>query len=122
MRSAADCGLGATARMQTAWVASSRLWQPVRRADLCRLIALLAILPVAVLGGRPGAFFQPTGGGVHQRRSCCIIVGLTVGPALNSLGVRTLAAQSWLAIWACELARCRYAADCNGSPVAFAQL
>jgi Cu/Ag efflux pump CusA len=49
------------------------------------IIALLAILPVAVLEGRPGAFFSPMVAAYTTAVLAALVVGMTVGPALNSL-------------------------------------
>ena len=49
------------------------------------IIALLAILPMAVLEGRPGAFLNPMVVAYATAVLAALIVGMTVGPALNSL-------------------------------------
>jgi Cu/Ag efflux pump CusA len=49
------------------------------------IIALLAILPVAVLEGRPGAFFTPMVLAYAIAVIAALIIGVTVGPALSSL-------------------------------------
>ena len=49
------------------------------------IVALLAILPMAVLEGRPGAFFNPMVVAYATAVVAALIVGMTVGPALNSL-------------------------------------
>lgn len=46
------------------------------------LILLLAVLPVAVMGGRPGAFFMPTVVGYALALAAALVVALTVTPAL----------------------------------------
>ncbi|HET9561820.1 MAG TPA: efflux RND transporter permease subunit, partial [Propionibacteriaceae bacterium] len=48
------------------------------------IVALLAILPMAVLEGRPGAFFNPMVVAYATAVVAALIVGMTVGPALNS--------------------------------------
>jgi Cu/Ag efflux pump CusA len=49
------------------------------------LVALLAILPLATLGGRPGAFFTPLVSSYALAVVAAILVGLTVTPALTAL-------------------------------------
>ena len=68
------------------WVAIQQSLATVRRPLIyAGLVALLAILPVAVLEGRPGAFFSPMVTAYVTAVLAALIVGLTVGPALNSL-------------------------------------
>jgi Cu/Ag efflux pump CusA len=68
------------------WVAIQQALATVRRPLIyAGIIALLAILPVAVLGGRPGAFFSPLVAAYTTAVLAALIVGLTVGTALNSL-------------------------------------
>jgi Cu/Ag efflux pump CusA len=49
------------------------------------LIALLAIVPVAALGGRPGAFFSPLVVGYVVSVLTATLVALTVTPALSAM-------------------------------------
>jgi CzcA family heavy metal efflux pump len=49
------------------------------------LIALLAILPIAVMEGRPGAFFQPLAVAYALAVIAAMVVALTVTPALSLL-------------------------------------
>jgi Cu/Ag efflux pump CusA len=68
------------------WVAIQQALTTVRRPLIyAGLIALLAILPVAVLEGRPGAFLNPMVAAYATAVVAALIVGMTVGPALNSL-------------------------------------
>jgi Cu/Ag efflux pump CusA len=68
------------------WVAIQQALATVRRPLIyAGIIALLAILPIAVLEGRPGAFFTPMVVAYTAAVLAALIVGLTVGPALNSL-------------------------------------
>ncbi len=68
------------------WVAIQQSLATVRRPLIyAGIIALLAILPMAVLEGRPGAFFSPMVAAYATAVLAALIVGLTVGPALNSL-------------------------------------
>jgi Cu/Ag efflux pump CusA len=68
------------------WVAIQQALATVRRPLIyAGIIALLAILPMAVLEGRPGAFFSPMVVAYAAAVVAALIVGMTVGPALNSL-------------------------------------
>ena len=68
------------------WVSIQQALATVRRPLIyAGLIALLAILPVAVLEGRPGAFFSPMVAAYTTAVLAALIVGMTVGPALSSL-------------------------------------
>jgi Cu/Ag efflux pump CusA len=68
------------------WVAIQQSLATVRRPLIyAGIIALLAILPMAVLEGRPGAFFDPMVLAYATAVLAALIVGMTVGPALNSL-------------------------------------
>jgi Cu/Ag efflux pump CusA len=68
------------------WVAIQQALATVRRPLIyAGIIALLAILPVAVLEGRPGAFFSPMVAAYTTAVLAALILGLTVGTALNSL-------------------------------------
>jgi Cu/Ag efflux pump CusA len=68
------------------WVAIQQALATVRRPLIyAGIIALLAILPMAVLEGRPGAFFNPMVVAYATAVLAALIVGMTVGPALNSL-------------------------------------
>ena len=49
------------------------------------LIALLAIVPVAVMEGRPGAFFEPLALAYALSVATAMVVALTVAPALSLL-------------------------------------
>ena len=49
------------------------------------LIALLAIVPVAVMEGRPGAFFEPLALAYALAVAAAMLVALTVTPALSLL-------------------------------------
>ena len=53
------------------------------------LIVLLAVVPVAVLGGRPGAFFEPMVLAYALAVGAAVLVAVTVTPAL------TLLLHSW---------------------------
>ena len=89
------------------WVATQQALATVRRPLIyAGIVALLAILPMAVLEGRPGAFFNPMVVAYATAVVAALIVGMTVGPALNSFAVRSLATKSWLTIRACGVARC----------------
>src|SRR5215203_6206293 len=68
------------------WVGIQQALATVRRPLVyAGVIALLAILPMAVLEGRPGAFFSPMVVAYATAVVAALIVGMTVGPALNSL-------------------------------------
>ena len=68
------------------WVAIQQALATVRRPLIyAGIIALLGILPMAVLEGRPGAFFNPMVVAYTTAVVAALIVGMTVGPALNSL-------------------------------------
>ena len=68
------------------WVAIQQALATVRRPLIyAGIIALLGILPMAVLEGRPGAFFNPMVVAYATAVVAALIVGMTVGPALNSL-------------------------------------
>jgi Cu/Ag efflux pump CusA len=68
------------------WVAIQQSLATVRRPLIyAGIIALLAILPIAVLEGRPGDFFSPMVAAYAVAVLAALIVGMTVGPALNSL-------------------------------------
>jgi Cu/Ag efflux pump CusA len=47
------------------------------------LIALLAVVPVAVMEGRPGAFFEPLAVSYALAVTASMLVALTLGPALS---------------------------------------
>ena len=67
------------------WVATQQALATVRRPLIyAGIVALLAILPMAVLEGRPGAFFSPMVVAYATAVVAALIVGMTVGPALNS--------------------------------------
>jgi len=67
------------------WVATQQALATVRRPLIyAGIVALLAILPMAVLEGRPGAFFNPMVVAYATAVVAALIVGMTVGPALNS--------------------------------------
>ena len=51
------------------------------------LIALLAIVPVAVMEGRPGAFFEPMALAYALAVGAAMVVALTLTPALSLLAV-----------------------------------
>ena len=79
------------------------------------IIALLAILPMAVLEGRPGAFFNPMVVAYATAVVAALIVGMTVGPALNSLFARWQPkAGSPSGLWRGSVHAT--AAVCKGSP------
>jgi Cu/Ag efflux pump CusA len=66
-------------------VATQQALATVRRPLIyAGIVALLAILPMAVLEGRPGAFFNPMVVAYATAVVAALIVGMTVGPALNS--------------------------------------
>jgi Cu/Ag efflux pump CusA len=68
------------------WVAIQQALATVRRPlTYAGIIALLAILPMAVLEGRPGAFFSPMVAAYATAVLAALIVGMTVGSGLNSL-------------------------------------
>ena len=62
--------------------ASQEMRSPLTYATL---IALLAILPIAVMEGRPGAFFQPLALGYALAIAAAMLVALTLTPALSLL-------------------------------------
>jgi CzcA family heavy metal efflux pump len=62
--------------------ASSEVRSPMAYATL---IALLAIVPVVVMEGRPGAFFEPLALGYVLAVAAAMVVALTVTPALSLL-------------------------------------
>jgi Cu/Ag efflux pump CusA len=77
---------GASPDAEPTWVAIQQALATVRRPlTYAGIIALLAILPIAVLEGRPGAFFSPMVVAYATAVLVALIVGMTVGPALNSL-------------------------------------
>ena len=62
-------------------------------------IALLAIVPLAVLDGRPGAFFRPLVLAYAVATVAAAVVAMTVTPALSSLvfkGLRPDSSNNWL--------------------------
>jgi Cu/Ag efflux pump CusA len=68
------------------WVGIQQALATVRRPLIyAGIIALLAILPMAVLEGRPGAFLNPMVVAYATAVLAALLVGMTVGPALNSL-------------------------------------
>ena len=68
------------------WVGVQQALATVHRPLIyAGIIALLAILPVAVLEGRPGAFFTPMVLAYAIAVIAALIIGVTVGPALSSL-------------------------------------
>ncbi|HJV12312.1 MAG TPA: efflux RND transporter permease subunit, partial [Propionibacteriaceae bacterium] len=68
------------------WVAIQQALATVRRPLVyAGIIALLAIVPIAVLEGRPGDFLSPMVAAYAAAVLAALIVGMTVGPALNSL-------------------------------------
>jgi CzcA family heavy metal efflux pump len=71
-RSTADVVLEASAEMRS----------PLTYATL---IALLAIVPVAVMAGRPGAFFEPLALSYALAVAAAMVVALTLTPALSLL-------------------------------------
>jgi Cu/Ag efflux pump CusA len=77
---------GASPDAEPTWVAIQQALATVRRPLIyAGIIALLAIFPMAVLEGRPGAFFSPMVLAYATAVLAALIVGMTVGPALNSL-------------------------------------
>jgi Cu/Ag efflux pump CusA len=77
---------GTSPDAEPTWVAIQQALATVRRPLVyAGVIALLAILPMAVLEGRPGAFFSPMVVAYATAVVAALIVGMTVGPALNSL-------------------------------------
>src|SRR5829696_354476 len=77
---------GTSPDAEPTWVAIQQALATVRRPLVyAGVIALLAILPMAVLEGRPGAFFSPMVVAYATTIVAALIVGMTVGPALNSL-------------------------------------
>ena len=89
------------------WVATQQALATVRRPLIyAGIVALLAILPMAVLEGRPGAFLNPmvvayataVRGRLDSRHDG--------GSGVEQLPVRSLATKSWLTIRACGVARC----------------
>ena len=77
---------GASPDAEPTWVAIQQALATVRRPLIyAGIIALLGILPMAVLEGRPGAFFNPMVVAYATAVVAALIVGMTVGPALNSL-------------------------------------
>ena len=75
---------GAAARRPTPIVldASHEMRSPLAYATL---IALLAIVPVAVMEGRPGAFFEPLALAYALAVGAAMVVALTLTPALSLL-------------------------------------
>ena len=68
------------------WVGVQQALATVHRPLIyAGIVALLAILPVAVLQGRPGAFFTPMVLAYAIAVIAALIIGVTVGPALSSL-------------------------------------
>ena len=68
------------------WVSIQQALATVRRPLIyAGIIALLAIVPIAVLEGRPGAFFSPMVAAYTAAVLAALIVGMTVGTAMNSL-------------------------------------
>jgi Cu/Ag efflux pump CusA len=75
----------ASSDAEPTWVATQQALATVRRPLIyAGIVALLAILPMAVLEGRPGAFFNPMVVAYATAVVAALIVGMTVGPALNS--------------------------------------
>ena len=71
---------------EPSWVGVQQALATVHRPLIyAGIIALLAILPVAVLEGRPGAFFTPMVLAYAIAVIAALIIGVTVGPALSSL-------------------------------------
>src|SRR5215216_7542722 len=76
----------ASSDAEPTWVATQQALATVRRPLIyAGIVALLAILPMAVLEGRPGAFFNPMVVAYATTIVAALIVGMPVGPALNSL-------------------------------------
>ncbi len=68
------------------WVGIQQALATVHRPLIyAGIIAVLAIVPVAVLEGRPGAFFTPMVLAYAIAVVAALIIGVTVGPALSSL-------------------------------------
>ena len=68
------------------WVSVQQALATVHRPLIyAGIIAVLAIVPVAVLEGRPGAFFTPMVMAYAIAVVAALIIGVTVGPALSSL-------------------------------------
>jgi Cu/Ag efflux pump CusA len=77
---------GAGPDAEPTWVAIQQAQATVHRPLIyAGLVALLAILPIAVLEGRPGEFFTPMVLAYAVAVVAALIVGVTVGPALSSL-------------------------------------
>jgi len=77
---------GAGPDAEPTWVAIQQAHATVHRPLIyAGLVALLAILPIAVLEGRPGEFFTPMVLAYAVAVVAALIVGVTVGPALSSL-------------------------------------
>ncbi|HEV2773503.1 MAG TPA: efflux RND transporter permease subunit [Thermoleophilaceae bacterium] len=62
--------------------ASAEVRSPLAYATL---IVLIAVVPVLVMGGRPGAFFEPLGVGYVLAVLASMVVALTLSPALSVL-------------------------------------
>ena len=105
------------------WVGIQQALATVRRPLIyAGIIALLAILPMAVLEGRPGAFLNPMVVAYATAVLAALIVGMTVGPALNSLLFARWQPKAGSAIRTCGVARCTLQQrSCKGSPRAFVQ-
>jgi len=79
-------GRRASPDAEPTWVGVQQALATVHRPLIyAGIIALLAILPVAVLQGRPGAFFTPMVLAYAIAVIAALIIGVTVGPALSSL-------------------------------------
>jgi Cu/Ag efflux pump CusA len=79
-------GRRASPDSEPTWVGVQQALATVHRPLIyAGIIALLAILPVAVLEGRPGAFFTPMVLAYAIAVVAALIIGVTVGPALSSL-------------------------------------
>jgi Cu/Ag efflux pump CusA len=79
-------GRRASPDAEPTWVGIQQALAAVHRPLIyAGIIAVLAILPVAVLEGRPGAFFTPMVLAYAIAVIAALIIGVTVAPALSSL-------------------------------------
>ena len=82
LRRAPRCGQRQVGLRQIVLEASHEMRSPLAYATL---IALLAIVPVAVMEGRPGAFFEPLALAYALAVVAAMVVALTLTPALSLL-------------------------------------
>ena len=91
---------------EPSWVGVQQALATVHRPLIyAGIIALLAILPVAVLEGRPGAFFTPMVLAYAIAVIAALIIGVTVGPGPEQSALRPLGAKGGPGTRACAMAR-----------------